>query len=404
MRTAYKVRAYPDPEQASVLNRTFGCVRVVWNRTLAERHARYQAEGTSTSYRESDAALTAMKKLPGLEWLAEVSSVPLQQALRHQHAAFQAFFARRARYPRFKSRRGKQSATYTRAAFRMRDSGLWLAKMSAPLRLAWSWPDLDPSALDPSSVTISRDPAGRWFAVLHADVPDSVPLPATGRTAGVDLGLKDLAVLSTGERIPHPKHMDQHEKRLKRYQRRLARCQRGSANRQKAKIRVARQHARVADARRDFLHKASTDLVRRFDVIAIEDLAVANMVRNRSLAKSISRTGWAEFRSMLEYKAGRCGRTVAVASRWFPSSKTCSACGHLLATLSPGTRHWTCPGCGTLHDRDINAAKNMLAAAGLAASACGGDVRRHGATRPQPPAKQEPQRATAGIPVLQGGE
>ena len=261
MRTAYKVR--PDPERAAILSRTFGCVRVVWNRTLASRHARYQAEGKSTSYRESDAALTAMKKLPDLAWLNEVSSVPLQQALRHQHKAFEAFFQKRARYPRFKCRRGKQSATYTRAAFRWRDGQLTLAKTSAPLRCVWSWPDIDPAALDPTTVTVSCDPDGRWFVVLHADVAGSGPLPATGRTVGVDLGLKDFAVLSTGERIPHPKHMERHEQRLKRYQRRLARCQQGSANRAKARGKVARQHARVADARRDFLHKASTDLVRR---------------------------------------------------------------------------------------------------------------------------------------------
>jgi putative transposase len=400
MRTAYKVRAYPDPEQASVLNRTFGCVRIVWNRTLAERHARYQAEGRSTSYRESDAALTAMKKEPALEWLAEVSSVPLQQALRHQHAAFQAFFSRRARYPRFKSRRGKQSATYTRSAFRWRDGQLRLAKTSTPLRLAWSWPGLDPASLDPSTVTVSRDPAGRWFAVLHVEAPDAEPLPVTGHAVGVDLGLKEFAVLSTGERIAHPRHMDRHEKRLKRYQRRLARCKKGSANRAKAKLRVARQHARVADARRDFLHKASTALVRRFDLIAVEDLAVRNMVKNRSLAKSISRSGWSDFRAFLEYKAERYGRTVVAVDRWYPSTKTCSACGHLLASLSLGTRHWTCPGCGTLHDRDINAAKNIVAAAGLAADACGADVRRAGATPARSAVKQEPQRVTAGIPVL----
>jgi putative transposase len=345
-----------------------------------------------------------MKKLPDLEWLAEVSSVPLQQALRHQHGAFQAFFAQRARYPRFKSRHGKQAATYTRSAFRWRDGRLTLAKTSTPLRLAWSWPDLDPAALDPSTVTVSRDPHGRWFAVLHVDVPDPAAFPATGRTVGVDLGLKDFAVLSTGERIPHPRHMDLWERRLKRYQRRLARCQKGSANRAKAKLRVARQHAKVADGRRDFLHQASTDLVRRFDGIAIEDLNVSGMVRNRSLARAISCTGWAGFRAMLEYKCERYGRELAVVDRWYPSSKTCSACGHLLASLSLGTRQWTCPGCGTRHDRDINAAKNIVAAAGLAASACGGDVRRHGATRPQSPLKQEPQGASPGIPVPQGGE
>ncbi len=258
-------------------------------------------------------------------------------------------------------------------------------------------------------MTVARDPAGRWFVTFHAEVPGPVPLPATGQAAGIDLGLTDFAVLSGGERIPHPRHMDRHERRLKRHQRRLARCQKGSANRAKARRKVARAHARVADARRDFLQKASTDLIRRFDVIAVEDLAVANMVRNRSLARAISRTGWAEFRRQLEYKAERRGRTIVVADRWFPSSKTCSACGFLLAELDLGTRAWACPACGTRHDRDINAAKNILAA-GLAAAApnggeaCGADIRHGEATPVQTAMKQEPRRATAGIPALHGGE
>ena len=207
-------------------------------------------------------------------------------------------------------------------------------------------------------MTVSRDPAGRWFVVLHADVAGPEPLPVSGESVGVDLGLKDFAVLSTGEHIPRPRHMERHERRLKRYQRRLARCQKGSANRQKAKAKVARQHARVADARRDFLHKTSTDLVRRFDGIAVEDLAVRNMVRNRSLAKAISRTGWAEFRAFLAYKAERNGRELAAVDRWYPSSQTCSSCGHLLASLSLGTRSWVCPGCGVLHQRDVNLASD----------------------------------------------
>jgi putative transposase len=398
MRTAYKCRAYPDEAQQQVLARTFGCVRVVWNRTLAARRARYAAERKGTSYAETDRALTAMKRDPDLKFLSEVSAVPLQQALRHQQAAFQAFFERRARYPRFKARGGRQSATYTRAAFRMKDGVLRLAKTDRPLRFTWSWPDTDVAALDPTSVTVTRDPAGRWFVTFHVDVPDPVPLPATGQNVGVDLGLTDLAVLSTRQKIPHPKHWQRHEKRLKRYQRRLARCQQGSKNRAKARVKVARAHAAVADARRDFLHKASTGLVRRFDLIAVEDLQVRNMVRNRRLARAISCTGWAELRSMLEYKAGRYGRAVIAVDRWYPSSKTCSACGCVLAELSLSTRTWTCPSCGTRHDRDVNAAKNILAA-GLAVTACGGTVRRTEATPARVPVKQENRRATAGIPI-----
>ena len=405
MRTAYRCRAYPDDAQQQVLNRTFGCVRVVWNQTLADRHARYQATGKGVSYAATDAALTAMKKTPELEWLNEVSSVPLQQALRHQHKAFEAFFAKRARYPRFKSRYARQSATYTRSGFRMKGGALWLAKTAAPVRFVWTWPGIDVATLDPTSVTVARDPAGRWYVTFHADMPDPAPLSSVGESVGVDVGLKDFAVLSTGEKIGHPRDWERHEKRLKRYQRKLARCQKGSANRAKAKAKVARAHASIADARRDFLHKTSTRLTREADVIAVEDLAVKNMVRNRSLARAISCTGWTEFRAMLEYKAERYGRTVVAVDRWYPSSKTCSACGHLLASLSLGTRHWTCPGCGTRHDRDINAAKNILAAglaagAGNGTDACGGGVRRAGATRARSPVKQEPLGVSPGIPVL----
>jgi putative transposase len=405
MRTAYRCRAYPDEAQQQMLARTFGCVRLVWNQILVARHRLYHAEGKSLSYAASDATLTALKRDPEFAFLSEVSSVPLQQALRHQHEAFGAFFAGRARYPRFKSRRGGQSATYTRSAFSMRGGMLRLAKTNAALRYVWTWPDIDPGSLDPTSVTVAKDPAGRWFVTFHVDAPDPVPIPATRQKIGLDLGLTDLAVLSNAEKIPHPKDWERHEKRLKRYQRRLARCQMGSHNRVKAAVKVARAHARVADARRDFLHKASTGLVCRFDVIAVEDLNVAGMVRNRRLARAIACTGWAQFRSMLEYKAKRCGRQIIAVDRWYPTSKTCSACGHLLADLSLGTRHWACPACGTRHDRDVNAAKNILAAglaagAGDGADACGGTVRRAGATRTLVPVKQEPLGVSPGISVL----
>lgn len=388
MRTAYKCRAYPTPEQASVLNRLFGCIRLVWNRTLAERHVQYRTTGKSATYAETDRALTAMKSEPELAFLREVSSTALQQTLRHQQGAMIAFWEKRARYPRFKNRHGRQSASFTRPAIRFREGGLLLQKVPGELQFTWSWDEHLLRTLDPTMVTVSRDPDGRWFVTFSAEVDTPSHLPTTGDGVGVDLGLKDFAVLSTGERIAHPKHMDRHERRLKRYQRMVARRQKGSSNREKAKQKVARVHSRVRDARRDFLHKASTDLVRRFDVIAIEDLAPANMVKNRSLAKSISRTGWAEFRTMLTYKAERAGRRLGVIDRFFPSSKTCSACGYLLAQLSLGTRHWTCPGCGTRHDRDINAAKNILAA-DPAVSACGGDVRRAGSTPARSPVKQE---------------
>ena len=386
-----------------MLNRTFGCVRKVWNLTLEVCQQRYAMERTATSYAQTDRALTAMKKDPGLAFLNEVSSVPMQQTLRHQNQAFGAFFAKRARYPRFKSRHARQSAHYTRSAFSMRGGVLRLAKTNGSLRFVWSWPEVDVNGLDPTMVVVSREPDGRWYVTFAVDSELPEPLPPAVGAVGVDLGVKDFAVTSAGEKIANPRHLERKAHNLARYQRRLARCQKGSANRAKAKTKVARAHRKVRDARSDFLHRVSTRLVRGNDVIVIEDLAVTNMVRNRHLARVISDCGWGEFRRQLEYKCQRYGRRLIVIDRWYPSSKTCSARGHLLAELSLSTRTWQCPSCGTRHDRDVNAARNILAA-GQAVTACGADVRHSGISGVQSAVKQEPQPVTAGIPVLQSGE
>jgi putative transposase len=403
VRTAYRCRAYPDPAQQAVLNRTFGCVRVVWNQTLAARQQRYANERKATSYAQTDRALTAMKRDPDLAFLNEVSSVPLQQALRHQHKAFTAFFAKRVRYPRFKSRHARQCAHYTRSAFSMRGGVLLLAKTGGPLQFIWSWPEVDVTGFDPTMVVVSREPDGRWYVTFAIDGGAPEPWEETRRAVGVDLGVQDFAVTSDGKKIANPRHLERKARNLARYQRRLASCQKGSANRAKAKAKVARAHRKVRNARRDFLHRASTRLVRGNDTIVIEDLAVTNMIRNRHLARVISDCGWGEFRRQMEYKCQRYGRQLVVIDRWYPSSKTCSACGHLLAELSLGTRHWTCPSCGARHDRDVNAAKNILAA-GQAVTACGADVRHPGISRVQSAVKQERRPVTAGIPVLQCGE
>ncbi|WP_435107567.1 RNA-guided endonuclease InsQ/TnpB family protein [Nocardiopsis synnemataformans] len=394
MRTAYKCRAYPDPEQAAQLGRTFGCVRLVWNKTLADRHTAYHQRGEKTSYQQTDAALTQWKKTEDLAFLSEVSSVPLQQTLRHQHSAFANFFAGHAKYPRFKSRNGRQSAHYTRSAFRIRDGQLFLAKQEAPLHLAWSFDDVGLALLNPTTVIVSREADGRWYVAFAVETTDPEPAPHTGHEIGLDLGVKDFAVTSDGEKIANPRHLERKARNLARYQRRMARKRRGSANRRKAKAKVAAAHRKVRHARNDFLHKTTTRLVRDHGLVAIEDLNVAGMVTNRRLARAISDCGWGEFRRQLEYKCERAGRTLVVIDRWFPSSKTCSTCGYLLATLSLGTRHWTCPACRTRHDRDVNAAKNTLAAGRVAArenpgDARGAGVRRQGSSLPQSATKRE---------------
>ncbi len=311
--------------------------------------------------------------------------------------------------PRFKSRRGRQSAHYTRRAFTLRGGELRLAKTDAPLRFTWSGPDTDVTALDPAMVIVSREPDGRWYVTFTLDTVGPEPLPPTGRAVGVDLGVTDCAVTSDGEKIANPRHLDRKARSLARYQRRLARCQKGSANRAKAAAKVARAHRKVRHARADFLHRASTRLVRRNDLIVIEDLNVAGMVRNRHLARAISDCGWGEFRRQLAYKCDRYGRELVVISRWYPSSKTCSACGHRLAELSLSARQWRCLCCGARHDRDVNAAKNILAAGragarGSPGDACGAGVRHPGSSWVRPAVKQESRSATAGIPVLQGEE
>ena len=398
VKRAYKYRFYPTVQQAEELSRTFGCVRKVYNLALAARTEAWYQRAERVSYVQSSAMLTEWKRSDDLAYLGEVSSVPLQQALRHLQGAFAAFWENRARYPRFKSRkRSRSSAEYTRSAFRWRDGQLTLAKMTEPLDIRWSRPLA--GGAQPSTVTVSRDSAGRWFVSLLCECPME-PLPPCRAVVGIDAGLTSLVTLSTGEKVPNPRHERADRKRLALAQRRLARKAKGSANRAKARVKLARVHTRITDRRRDFLHKLTTRLVRENQAVVIEDLNVRNMLRNHSLARAISGAAWADLRDMLEYKCDWYGRDLVVIDRWYPSSKTCAVCGHVAASLPLNIREWDCPSCRTRHDRDVNAARNILAA-GLAVSACGGGVRPKPVSRGgRSPANQETQRVTAGIPRL----
>ncbi|BCJ73717.1 transposase [Catellatospora sp. IY07-71] len=371
VKRAFKFRFYPTDVQAEQLSRTFGCVRLVYNMALQARTEAWTQRRERVGYNVTSALLTGWKKTEDLAFLNEVSSVPLQQALRHLQTAFGNFWAKRANHPTFKSRkRSRRSAEYTASAFRWRDGALTLAKMAEPLHIVWSRPL--PPGCAPSTVTVSCDAAGRWFvSVLCDDVIEQTPATVGG--VGIDAGIDSLLTLSTGEKITNPRHERADRDRLARAYRDLARKQKGSANRAKARLAVARIHGRIADRRRDHLHKLTTRLVRETQAIVIEDLAVSNMVKNHRLARAISDAAWRQLRTMLEYKAAWHGRDLIVVDRWFPSTRLCSACGVLAEKMPLDVRSWTCP-CGQTHDRDVNAARNILAA-GLAVTACGDDVR-----------------------------
>ncbi|QFG21621.1 RNA-guided endonuclease TnpB family protein [Actinomadura sp. WMMB 499] len=400
VKRAFKYRFYPTDGQAAELARTFGCVRLVYNKALEERTRAWRCERRSMSYGDTSAALTGWKQTAELAFLSQVSCVPLQQALRHLQAAFTAFFDNRAGYPRFKSRKkSRASAEYTRSAFTFRGGELRLAKVSGPLDIRWSRPL--PEGAVPSTVTVSRDAAGRWFVSILCE--DRItPLAPAETTVGVDAGVTSLVTLSTGEKVANPRHERRDRERLAKAQKNLARKAKDSANRDKARRKVARVHARIADQRRDFLHKLTTRLVHENQVVVIEDLNVRNMVQNRSLARAISDAAWRQLRAMLEYKCAWYGRELVVVDRWFPSTRTCSRCGTVHEKLPLEVREWECGGCGARHDRDVNAARNLVAA-GPAVSACGAGVRprresssRTGRSVP----KQETRRATAGISRL----
>ena len=368
---AYSYRFYPSPEQAAELSRTFGCVRKVWNLALEARTSAWYQRHERISYLQSSTLLTEWKRSDDLAYLNEVSCVPLQQALRHLQGAFAAFWDKRASYPRFKSRmRSRQSAEYTRSAFRWRDSRLWLAKMSAPLDIRWSRPL--PEGSEPSTVTVSRDAAGHWFVSLLCACPVEPHRPSDA-VVGIDAGSRPWSPSRPGRRSPIPGTSGGTGRGSPGLSGGCP-ARPGSANREKARVKVARVQTRITDRRRDFLHKLTTRLARENQAVVIEDLNVRNMTRNHSLARAISDAAWRQMRAMLEYKCRWYGRDLIVIDRWYPSSKTCSACGHVAASLPLSVREWECATCGTRHDRDINAAINIKAA-GLAALACGADVR-----------------------------
>lgn len=378
---AFKIRAYPAAEQERQFSRTEGACRYVRNRVLREMDEFHKATGGHKSVIGMSREVTGWKKVPETSWLAEIPSDPIAQELRDLDAAFKNFFAGRARHPRKKR---KQFGCSIRFVFDQRHAGkvrAWASQSLALPKLGeikLAQPERLPPQM-PKLVTLTRDGAGRFF-VSFAVEAEVLALPGTGVAVGVDIGIKTLAVASDGAEYPNVRALKRKERHLRRQQRRLSRKsgarrgeRRSSRYRRQAR-RVARIHCRIADARRDAAHKASTAIVRNADVIALEDLNVKGMMKNGRLSKAVGDAGFRLLRTQVEYKANWHGRQVWLADRFAPTSKTCSCCGHRLQELDLSVRKWDCPACGAHHDRDVNAAKNILRFAVAGGTGEGGDT------------------------------
>ena len=368
---AFKYRFYPTSEQETLLRRTMGCARLVYNKALAARTEAWYERQERVGYAETSAMLTQWKKQEDLQFLSEVSCVPVQQGLRHLQTAFTNFFAGRSKYPKFKKKHHGGNAEFTKSAFKWRDGQVYLAKCAEPLAIRWS--RNIPEGAQPSTITVKLSPSGRWTVSLLVDVQIET-LPESPNQIGLDLGITSLIALSKSEKVANPKAFKAKRRKLRKAQKALSRKNKGSNNRHKARLKVAKVHAEISNARNDFIHKLTTRLVRESQMIAVEDLSVKNMVKNHKLALAISDASWGELVRQLEYKCDWYGRTFVKIDRWFPSSKRCGHCGHIVDKLPLNIREWDCPNCSTHHDRDINAAKNILAA-GLAVNVCGATVR-----------------------------
>ncbi|WP_370354264.1 RNA-guided endonuclease InsQ/TnpB family protein [Catenulispora sp. EB89] len=361
----YRYRLYPDALQRDALARAFGCARVVYNDGLRLRQEAFAAgQGFIDDGELQKRVTTLAKRTPERAWLSEVSSVVLVQSLRDLNCAYRAYFAsgraeRRGPavgLPRFKSKRdARQAIRLTSNGFTIRNNGkLYVAKVGN-IEVVWS----RKLPAEPSSVTVVRDAAHRYWASFVVEVAEQ-PLPRTDVECGIDLGLTHFGVTSAGDKIATPRFLRRAQRKLKRLHRELSRKEKGSANRQKARLKLARQHAKVADRRRDWHHQESTRVIRENQAVFVEDLAVAALGRTR-LAKSIHDAGWTQFVDMLEYKAALYGREFTKIDRFAPTTKTCSCCGTRVERITLRIREWDCPSCGMRHDRDVNAARNILA-------------------------------------------
>ncbi|HEY9852595.1 MAG TPA: RNA-guided endonuclease TnpB family protein [Leptolyngbyaceae cyanobacterium] len=362
MKARYQYRIYPTDQQKNLLAQLFGCVRVVFNDALAYCQEKYKNGEKKPNSTELSKRLTEIKKTEEKIWLGEVSAIPLQQSLRDLEQAYQNFFkscsdqrkGRKVRPPKFKKRKAKQSARFTDNGFKIRQHKVYLPKIG-DLDIVWS----RPLPCKPSSVTVIKDSADRYFLSFVVEIiPEK--LPDNGKAIGIDLGITDFATFSDGEKVKAPKPLKKKLKKLNRLQRKFQGTSKGSNRREVARKKIAKLHAKISDTRKDFLHKLSTKVIRENQTIALEDLNVSGMVKNRKLARAISDNGWRTFREMLTAKSEKYGRDLRIINRWEATSQKCSYCGKKGGKKELHIREWACMSCGAEHDRDINASVNIL--------------------------------------------
>lgn len=385
MYRSFRYRFYPSPSQEIFLRKTMGCSRFVYNHFLALKINEWSENKKSISYNETSGILTILKKEENTSWLAEVPSVTLQQSLQNLNDAYNKFFIglknnKKVGFPRFKKRNNGNSIRFTKGTIKYKDNKIFIPKMKTHLRIRW---DRQLPTNEINSITISLTRSGKWYVSILVDDPNDYTLPLCNKVLGIDLGIETFATLSTGEKVKMP-DLKPHYTKLKKLQKKHSR-KKGTQNKNKARIKVARQCEKIANIRENFHHKLSTQLIHENQVVVMEDLNVSGMIKNRKLARAISQQGWSKFIVIIKYKATLYGRHFIQADRFYPSSKTCSSCGTIQSSLPLNIREWTCDICGSHHDRDINAAKNLMAL-GTSASAFEGDVRP---TCRQTPVKKE---------------